>query len=132
MKLKLCKDNLIDDDDMFCNESNTNCIPLPDKFLWSEEAKLRYQETYHTPEVKKNTISDIEKEFDSHSVQVQSLIDQITDVMLLAGNKYFLRLSFKPKRKHISKNNKKWYGKDCKSLLREVKKKKKKKKHLTD
>ena len=98
MKLKICRDNLIDG--MFCNEANTNCIPLPDNFLWFEEAKLRNQDAFHTQEVK-NKISDIEKELDSHSVQVQSLIDQITDLMLLARNKSLLRRSFKPERKLI-------------------------------
>ena len=78
------------------------------------------EEAFNTPEVK-NKISDIEKELDSYSVQVQSLINQITDVMLSAGNKSLLRRSFKLKRKQISKNNKKWYDKDCKRLLREVK-----------
>ena len=113
MKLKICRDDIIDD--IFCNETNTNCIPLPDNFLWSEEAKLRFQEAFHTPEIK-NKISDIEKELDSNSVLVQSLIDQITDVMLLAGNKSLLRRSFKLKRKPISKTNKKWYVRTAKFI----------------
>ena len=40
-------------DDIFCNAANANCFPLPDQLLWSEEAKLGYQEAFHTPEVKK-------------------------------------------------------------------------------
>ena len=112
-------DNLIDDEVLF-NGTDKNCIPLPDNFIWSEEAKHRYQETFHTQEMK-SKISDIEKEVELQDVHIQSLIDKLTDVMLLAGNKTLLRKSFKLKRKHIYRVNKKWYDKDCRSVLREVK-----------
>lgn len=119
MKLKICRDNLIEDDMLF-NETDKNCVPLPDKFVWSEEAKQRYQETFHTQEIK-SKISDIEKEAELQNVHVQSLIDKLTDVMLFAGNKALLRRSFKSKRKQICKVNKKWYDNDCRSVLRQVK-----------
>ena len=146
MKLKICRDSLIDD--MFCNEANTNCIPLPDNCLWSEEAKLRYQVAFHTPEVKKNYIplpdnclwseeaklryqeaSHIpevkkiwhrKKTWFTQCTQVQSLIDQW--LMLCDWQEINLYWGG-----HLSqsentwvKNNKKWYDKDCKNLLREV------------
>ena len=60
--VKICHDGILEDtnsldgshsiDDIFCNAANTNCFPLPDQLLWSEEAKLGYQEAFHTPEVK--------------------------------------------------------------------------------
>ena len=93
MKLKIRTDNLIDDE-MFFNGTDKNCIPLPDNFIWSEEAKHRYQETFHTQQMK-SKISDIEKEVELQDVHIQSLIDKLTDVMLLAGNKALLRRSFK-------------------------------------
>ena len=69
----------------------------------------------------KNKISDIEKEVQLQNVHVQSLIDKLTDVMIFAGNKTLLKRSLKVKRKHICKVNKKWYDKECRSVLREVK-----------
>ena len=115
MKLKICTDNLIDDEVLY-NGTDKNCIPLPDNFIiLSEEAEHRYQETFHTQEMK-GKISDIEKEVELHDVHIQSLIVKLTDVMLLAGNKTLLRGSFKLKRKQICKVNKKWYDKDCRSV----------------
>ena len=93
MKLKICTGNLIDNNGLF-NETDNNCIPLPDNFSWSEEAKQRYIATFHTQEVK-NKISDVEKETESQNLNVQSLVDKLTDVMLFAGNKALFRKSFK-------------------------------------
>ena len=76
------------------NETDNNCIPLPDNFSWSEEAKQRYIATFHTQEVK-NKISDVEKESESQNLNVQSLVYKLTDVMLFAGNKAIFRKSFK-------------------------------------
>ena len=93
MKLKICTDNLIHNDGLF-NETDNNCIPLPDNFSWSEEAEQRYIATFHTQEVK-NKISDVERETESQNLNVQSLVDKLTDVTLFAGNKAVLRKSFK-------------------------------------
>ena len=93
MKLKICTGNLIDNDGLFNETDNNHCIPLPDNFSWSEEAKQRYIATFHTQEVK-NKISDVEKETESQNLNVQSLVDKLTDVMLFAGNKALFRKSF--------------------------------------
>ena len=116
--LKICTDNLIDNDGLF-NETDNNCIPLPDNFSWSEKAKQRYVATFHTQEFK-NKISDVEKETESQNLNGQSLVDKPTAVMLFAGNKALLRRSSK-KRTNLCKVNKKWYDRDCKYVLREVK-----------
>ena len=83
LKLKICRDNLVEDI-LEGKGPNISCTPLPDKFLWSEETKVRYQEAFHTSEVK-DRISDFENELVSNSVEVQSLVDKLTDVMILAA-----------------------------------------------
>ena len=45
------------------------------------------------------------------------MIDNITDVIVLTGNKSLVRKSFKPTKRKIQKVNKKLYDKDCRSLL---------------
>lgn len=119
MKLKVNRDNLVEDV-LGGRDPNISHIPLPDNFLWSEEAKIKYQEAFHTSEVK-DKISDLEKELKSDRVEVQSLVSKLTDVMILAGDKSLRKRSFKPRKNFKSNNNKKWYDKDCKCLLREVK-----------
>ena len=41
--------------------------------------------------------------------------------MVLAGNKSLVRKSFKPTKRKIKKVNKKWYDKDCRTVLKELK-----------
>ena len=59
MKLKICKDNLIDDN-ILNDGIDENCIPLPDNFVWSEDAKRLYQKVFETEEIK-SKIADIEE-----------------------------------------------------------------------
>ena len=55
-------------------------------------------------------------------MDVKYMIDEITDVIVLAGNKSLFMKSFKPTKRKIKKvNKKKWYDKDCRSLLKELK-----------
>ena len=110
MKLKICKDNLIDDN-ILNDGIDENCIPLPDNFVWSEDAKRLYQKVFETEETK-SKIADIEKEVDSHhNIHIQSMIDKTTVVMITAGSKTLFRKTFKLKRKYVCKINKKWYDK---------------------
>ena len=88
VKLKVSTDNLIDDN-MLDDGTHKKCIPLPDAFIWSEEAKLLYQRVFESHDVKDKT-SDIEKEADAPDVSIQSLIDKLTDVMVFAGKKLCL------------------------------------------
>ena len=117
MKLKICRDNLVENI-LDGKGPNISCTPLPDTFLWSEDTKVKYQEAFHTSEVK-DRISNLENELESNSVEVQSLVNKLTDVMILAADKSLRKRSFKPRKKF--KNNRKWYDRDCKCLLREVK-----------
>ena len=54
-------------------------------------------------------------------MEVQSLVNKLTDVMILATDKSLRKRSFKLRKKFSCKNNRKWYDGDCKCLLREVK-----------
>ena len=47
-------------------------------------------------------------------------MDSLTEVMVSAGNKSLVKKSFRPTKKKIRKANKKWYDKDCVTLLREL------------
>ena len=116
LKLKICRDNLVEHI-LDGKGPNISCTPLPDTFLWSEDTKVKYQEAFHTSEVK-DRISNLENELESNSVEVQSLVNKLTDVMILAADQSLRKRSFKPRKKFNYKNNRKWYDRDCKCLLR--------------
>lgn len=118
-KIKVGKD-FVSDDDVLINESNNKCTHLPDKFIWSKEAMIKYQEAFNTSDIK-NKLKDIDKEVDLPNVNIQYLINKLTDVLISVGNNSLRRRSFKPRRKNICRVNKKWYDYECKKLLREVK-----------
>ena len=45
---------------------------LPDKFLWSEETKIKYQEAFHSNVVKNKPI-DIHEQLETGCMDVQSI-----------------------------------------------------------
>ena len=118
-KLKICLDS--ETNESFSEEySSLKYTHLPDKFLWSDEAKNKYQEAFHCNDIKQKLI-DIDNHLEGGCIDAKSLIDSITDVMVLAGNKSLVRKSFKPTKRKIKKVNKKWYDKDCRTVLKELK-----------
>ena len=78
---------------------------LPDKFLWSDETKNKYQKAFHCNDIKQKFI-DIDNQLKCGCIDAKSLIDSITDVMVLAGNKSSVRKSFKPTKRKMKKVNK--------------------------
>ena len=54
--------------------------------LWSEEAKIIYQGAFHSNDVK-HKLKDIDEQLEAGCMDVQSLTDNITDVIVLTGNK---------------------------------------------
>ena len=119
LKLKISIENA---NDMSFSEgqSSLKYTNLPDKFMWSDEAKIRYQDSFHSKDIKQK-LKDIDKQLEGGCMNVKYLIDNITDVIVLAGNKSLVRKSFKHAKKKIKKVSKKWYDKDCKCLLKELK-----------
>ena len=119
LKLKISLDN--DIDRSFCEDlPSLKYTHLPDKFSWSDEAKDKYQEAFHSSDIQQKLIN-IDKQLKGGCMDVKYMIDEITDVIVLAGNKSLFRKSFKPTKSKIKKVNKKWYDKDCRSLLKELK-----------
>ena len=101
----ICYDN--ETDESICEaQSNLKYTHLPDKFWWSEEAKIKYQEAFHSHNVKNNPI-DIDEQLEAGCMDVQSMIDNITDVIVLAGNKSLVRKALKPTKGKTQKVNKK-------------------------
>ena len=91
-------------------------LNVPDVFSWSRTSKTKYEEALRSSEVKMK-IEKLDEIVDTSSVNVQKLID----VMVSAGTLSLFRKTFKAKRKNPRQINKKWYDKDCKKLLRDVK-----------
>ena len=104
MKLNNC--NIFIDEDLPQNEVIAHCRYMPDKFLWSNDAKLRFQDAFDIPEVQ-NKLNEIDQQLHAVTKHVGSLIDKLFDVMITTGNKLLKRHSYKPKRKNINKVNKK-------------------------
>ena len=92
---------------------------LPDKFLWKKVNKVQYQEVFQTADFKAR-LADINKQLHADNINVQTMVDSLTEVMVLAGNKSLVKKSFRPTKKRIRKTNKTWYDKDCVTLLREL------------
>ena len=104
LKLKISLDN--DKNRSFCEDLHSlKFTHLPDKFLWSDEAKSKYQEAFHSNDIQQKLFS-IDKQLKGGCMNVQSMIDEITDVVVLAGNKSLVRKSFKPTKSKIRKVNK--------------------------
>ena len=100
--------------------SNLKYTHLPDKFLWSDEGKHKYQEVLNSNEMKQKIIA-IDKQLERGCIDAKYLINNIADVMVMAGNKSLVRKSFKPSKRKMKKVNKKWYDKDCITILKELK-----------
>ena len=122
MKLKIYCENF-DDEWHLKNKNDMSFTYLPDKFLWKEVNKVQYQEVFQTADIKAR-LEDINKQLETDSVKVQTLVDSLTEVMVSAGNKSLVKKSFRPSKKKIRRANKKWYDKDCVTLLRELNTKK--------
>ena len=95
MKLNICNDIFIDED-LPQNEVIAHCRYMPDKFLWSNDAKLRFQDAFDSPEVQ-NKLND--QQLPAVTKHEESLINKLSDLMITAGNKSLKRYSNKPKRK---------------------------------
>ena len=93
---------------------------LPDKFLWSDNAKDSYEEAFKSNDIRLKLVN-IDDKIENGDTNVQSMIEDITDIIVSAGNVSLIRKSFKPTKKKLKKVNKKWFDKDCRSVMKELK-----------
>ena len=101
--LKIYCENF-DDECHLKNKNDLSFTYLPDNFLWKEVNKVQYQEVFQTADIKAR-LADIDKQLEA-SVNVQTLVDSLTEVMVSAGNKSLVKKSFRPTKKKIRKANK--------------------------
>ena len=98
MKLKIYCENFADEWHLK-NENDLSFTYLPDKILWKEVNKVQYQEVFQTADIKAR-LADINKQLHADNVNVQTMVDSLTEVMVLAGNKSLVKnLLDRPKRK---------------------------------
>ena len=102
MKLKISFDN--ENEESFCEaRSSLKYTHIPDNFLWSDEVKTEYQDAFQSNDIQQKLI-DIVKQLEAGCMNVKSIIDDITNVIVLAGNKSLVRKSFKPTKRKLIKN----------------------------
>ena len=101
------------------SEDNTPCF-APDRFVWSECSKSKYNEVF-TSSIIQRKISYINAITESNITDVDILIDNISDVIVSAGDMTLLRKSVKAKKKRVRKVDKKWYDRDCHKVYKELK-----------
>ena len=80
LTLKISLD--IDKNRPFCEDlPSLKFTHLPDKFLRSDEAKSKYQGAFHSSDIQQKLIN-IDKQLIGGCMNVQSMIDEITDVIV--------------------------------------------------
>lgn len=62
-----------------------------------KNATIRFQHAFNTIEIK-NKFTEVDMHLEADYIDIQSLIDKLTDTILLAGIKYSVRKTFKPER----------------------------------
>lgn len=117
-KLKLCSEHCYDNE--FNIPDNASISYAPDRFIWSESSKIKYQEAFSSQEIRAK-INNLKKDVALDMGDVDDLINNISDVIVSAGDMTLPRKSFKTKKKKPHKINKKWYDRDCHILLKELK-----------
>ena len=86
-------------------ETEMHSLNLPDVFSWSRTSKTKCEEALRSSEVKLK-IEKLDEIVDTCSVNVQKIINGVTDVMVSAGNLFLFRQTFKAKRKKKKQKNK--------------------------
>lgn len=116
LQLDIFRNQAYNDTETTTNYAQT--MFAPDRFTWSATSKEKYQEAFSSTDIQQ-TLFNINAEIDK--TDILSLLNNITDVMVMAGDKAKIRRCFASKRRKSHKINKKWYDRDCYVLLRELK-----------
>ena len=93
---------------------------VPDRFVWSEISKANYQEAFSN-QVIQDKIDNIKHEVISDKIDVDAMVNSISDIIVSAPDMSLKRKSYRMKKKKPRKINKKWYDRDCHTLSKEVK-----------
>ena len=108
---RLCNDENI------CSDDTLECL-APDRFVWSERSKIKFQDVFTSPSTHEK-IGNHNMIIGQGDYDVYSLIKAATDVKVCAGDMSLPRKTFKLKKKTLIEQ--KWFDKHCHCLLRELK-----------
>ena len=92
----------------------------PDNFVWNEPSKLKFLEAFSS-QVIQQKLDKLQNTIKNSDHNADELVGAITDIIISAGDMSLPRKTFKKKKKKSHKVNKKWYDKDCHTMLKEVK-----------
>ena len=99
LKLEINKcNNTGDEKSIYSEETNVKYSQIPDTFMWTEKNRVSYQKAQNFLETQYK-LKGIDKQLGYDNVDIKSIVDQITKIMLLAGNKSLIRRSFRMKNK---------------------------------
>ena len=73
--------------------------------MWTEKDRVNYQKALNSLEVQCK-LKGIDKQLGYDSIDINSIVDQITEIMVLEGNKSLRRRSFRMKKKNIGSEKK--------------------------
>lgn len=119
VKLKLFYESCCDPQNEPDVTDTNSCSYAPDRFIWTESARVRYREAFSSQgiQAKIKDLTDLAAEVED----VDELIHSISNVIVSVGDMSLPRKSFKIKKKRPYKLNKRWYDRDCHSMLKELK-----------
>ena len=83
LKLKISLDNKTDRSSCE-NHLSLKYTHLPDEFLWSDEAKSINKEAFNSNDIQRKLI-EIDEQLDGGCMNIKTMIEEITDVIVLAG-----------------------------------------------
>ena len=78
----------------------------PDRFVWSEISKANYQEAFSN-QVIQDKIDNIKHEVISDKIDVDAIVNSISDIIVSATDMSLKRKSYRMKKKKTRKINKK-------------------------
>ena len=108
-------------DENICSDDTLERL-APDRFVWSERSKSKFQDVFSSPSIQEK-IDSLSMMTGQGDHDVGSLIEAVTEVIVSAGDMTpqikLLKLKKEIKNSQIKQN--KWYDKDCHCLLRELK-----------
>ena len=97
-------------DENICSVDTFECL-APDRFVWSEHSKIKFQDVFSSSSIKEK-IDRLNMITGQGDDDVDSIIQAVTYVIVSAGDITLPRKTFKLKKKKTHKLHKKWYDKE--------------------